>query len=203
VMEKRFNETIKRRMKSDSFLLWGILQDRMRKFLEEEKRRDVKKILALEERIEGVMKLSKHEVTFGYTADRVDELRDDSIVIIDYKTGSSDVQPKSLSGLSKMELTRQNISESMKSFQLPIYYYFISRQFPGKQVNAQLYNIRTLDLLPFIRPAEAKQREEVMTVCLRALDFIFEEIINPEVDFVAVPDEQRCSYCSFKSACGI
>jgi ATP-dependent helicase/nuclease subunit B len=202
VMERRFDKEIRRRMRSDSFLLWGIIQDRMAKFLAKEDQRRVERIIALEQKISGCIDLSGKKYKFNYTVDRVDQLTDGSIVIVDYKTGVSDVRPKNLDSLVEMEMDRESILDNLKSFQLPIYYYFTSRQFPDKLVNAELYSLRTLERLTFFHDKDAERKQEVMDICLKALGFVLDEIFDPAVPFQKDQRKKFCQHCRFNSMCG-
>ena len=201
IMENRFEKEIKRRMQSDSFLLLGIIQDRMAKFLEKEAQRRVEKIISVEQKFSGVIELPGKKCKFNYTADRLDQLTDGSIVIIDYKTGVSDIRPKSFDALAKMEMSRASIRENLKSFQLPVYYYFISRQFPGKPVNAELYSLRTLERLTFFYDKDSEKKQEIMDICLKALEFILDEIFDPAVPFCRDEQKKFCQYCQFAAFC--
>ena len=200
IMEKNFNEQIRKRMKSDAFLLWGIVTDRMDKFLNNEAGRDVAKIISLETEVEREMVIGERAYKFKYSADRVDELSDGSILIIDYKTGSSDIRPKNFKALLNMELTRPGIKNDLKSFQLPIYYHFISKDFPDKQVNAALYSLRTMGMSEFMRPDDDK--EKMMDICYKALEAVIAEIEDPDILFEADRDGGRCDNCPFRSMCG-
>jgi len=202
IMEKRFEKEIKRRMQSDSFLLWGIIQDRMTKFLEKEAQRQVEKIIGLEQKVSGLIELSGKKYKFNYTVDRVDQLADGSIVIVDYKTGVSDVRPKSFDALARMEMNRESIRENLKSFQLPIYYYFISQQFPGKPVNAELYSLRNLERLAFFYDKDAEKKQAIMDICLKALEFIMGEIFDLSAPFQKDELKKSCQYCQFSGMCG-
>ena len=200
-MDKKFEEELKPRMKSDSFLLKKIIEKRLMQFLDREIERDVEKIICLEERREDSIKIGGRVINFVYTADRIDEFKDSSIVIIDYKTGGSDVAPKRFNALKSMELNIESIRENIKSFQLPLYYYFVSKEFSDRTVNAQIYNIRTLETKAFISDDEREERNNIMQVCFNALGVVFSEIFNPQVPFMSNKEERKCEFCSFRALC--
>ncbi|HUU50852.1 MAG TPA: PD-(D/E)XK nuclease family protein [Nitrospinota bacterium] len=200
-MEKEFEEKIERRMKSDSFLLKGIIKARLKKFLEREEERDVSKILSLEEKLLGAIKLNSEPINFIYIVDRIDEFDKNRLVIIDYKTGGSDLVPKKLKTLDGMEMTRESIRENIKSFQLPLYYHFTSKDFPEADINAELYNIKTLKREAFIRDEDLDNKERIMEICLEAMNHIFKEIFDPNLPFSPDRDERKCQYCSFPLLC--
>tara|TARA_B100000315_G_scaffold247619_1_gene276572 strand:- start:1009 stop:3825 length:2817 start_codon:yes stop_codon:yes gene_type:complete len=201
LMDKKFAEEIAQRMKSDAFLLKDIISLRLKRFLENEASRDVAKIISLEQRSPGSLNLNNRQIDFVYTVDRIDELADKSILVIDYKTGGSGYVPKRLTYLEDLDLSRKAIKENIKSFQLPLYYSFISKEFPQNQINAELYNIRNLEKKPFISKADYSKREDIVNICLKAMEAIFAELFNPDIDFEPDKDPRRCQHCSFVGLC--
>jgi len=200
-MDEKFSKDIARRMKSDSFLLKRIIVNRMVKFLDNEVKRNVSKLICLEEDSLGMVSLNNEPIEFKYTIDRIDEFADKSVVIIDYKTGGADVAPKNLAAFSSMKMTRESIKENIKSFQMPLYYYFILQKFPGVELNSELYNLRTMKRKAFISGADLKHKEEIMEICLEALALVFAELFNPGVPFEPDKNERSCRYCPFVSMC--
>lgn len=202
-MDKKFKKEIELRMRSDSFLLRGIIRERLKKFLENEKERNVAKILRLEERQTGKISFNHKQLKFTYTVDRIDELENKSLVIIDYKTGGMDLSPKKLKTIEGMEMSRGSIRENIKSFQLPLYYHFVSKDFKGADINAGLYNIRTLEPKLLFRDEDLYDysKKRIMEICLEALDYIFKEIFDPKVPFMPDKDERKCRFCSFPLMC--
>jgi hypothetical protein len=201
-MDEKFKTDLARRMKSDSFLLKHIIRKRLERFLENELKRDVAKIICLEDRREDSIIIGANSLRFAYTVDRIDEFNDKSIMIIDYKTGGSDIAPKRYSALANMDMDLESIRENIKSFQLPLYYYFVAKEFPERMVNAELYSLRTLERRAFICEADSVHKNEMMAICLKALEVVFNEIFDPAVAFVPKKDERRCEYCSFSALCG-
>ncbi|MCM8773609.1 MAG: PD-(D/E)XK nuclease family protein [Candidatus Omnitrophica bacterium] len=201
MMEEKFNNELARRMKSDAYLLKEVIVNRLNKFLDNEVKRNVQRIISLEEKRSGSISFNGKEIIFTYTVDRIDEFSDGSIVIIDYKTGSSELLPKRLANLEGMKLDRESIYENIRSFQLPIYYYFISQEFSSVNVNAELYNLRTLERKVFISKEDYPHRDRVMNICLRALEAIFSELWDLNVPFHPTEDKRRCDSCEFILLC--
>ncbi len=200
-MEERFENVLAPRMRSDSYLLKQIIINRLDKFLNSEAQRDVQRIICLEDDRKGVAQLDCGKINFKYTVDRIDELTDKSIVIIDYKTGGSDVTPKRADALFGMAMRRESIRDNIKSFQLPLYYYFVAQDFPGIKINAQTYNLRTCEQKDFIRQEEYAHSQQIMKVCKEALSAIFNEIFDPDMDFIPDESERRCQNCAFNLLC--
>lgn len=183
LFDQKFDETFAKSMKSDSFLLRSVIAERLDLFLNHEKDRDVDKILYLERRFDDVITLNVGDIKFRYVVDRVDQLADGAIMIIDYKTGSTDLMPKSLTQIAAMDFSRETILENIKSFQVPLYFHYLDKQFPDQPVNAALYNLRTLELNKFIDSKVSPDRAAVNKVFLNALNFIMAEILNPNIPF--------------------
>jgi len=186
IFEDRFNEVFTRSMKSDSFLLRSVIAERLKQFLNNEQfnsERQIEKILHLENRFEDTISLPVGDIKFRYVIDRVDKLKDGTVMIIDYKTGNTDLMPKSIDQIQSMELSRENIYEHVKSFQIPLYFYYLNKQFPSEPINAALYNLKTLTLYKFIDQKTNVDRSKINEVFLNALNFILKEILDPVVDF--------------------
>ena len=109
---------------------------------------------------------------------------DGTVMIVDYKTGNTDLMPKPAEYIQSMTLSRANICEHVKSFQIPLYFYYLNKQFPKEPINAALYNLKTLTLHKFIDQKISTDRSKINGAFLNALNFIMEEILNPDVDFI-------------------
>lgn len=200
-VEEKFCSEIERRMKSDSFLLKKIIAGRLEKFLDHDARRPVAKIICLEEDNLGEININNRPIRFQYTIDRIDELEDGSYMIIDYKTGGVKAVPKKYDSLKSMEMNRQSIQENIRSFQLPLYYYFVAQRFSGVEVNACLYSIRNLKQSPFITEQNSAYKEEVMRICLNALEMLFAELFDLAVPFTPDSGHNNCPFCPFTYLC--
>ncbi len=192
LFETRFGATFGRGMKSDAFLLKSVMEERIKRFLDNEEtnpQRQVKELLHLEKRFEDVIALSCGDIKFSYIVDRVDQLADDTVMIIDYKTGSVGQMPKAIDRIKGMDLSRETIKEEVKSFQIPLYFNFLNREYKSQKINAALYNLRTMKLETFIDSRMSFARAEIQEAFLKPLDFILSEILNPEIDFVEDTNE--------------
>ena len=200
--KEKFSKDLEKRMGADFFLLRDIIIIRLKQFLQKEAQRSVKKIIALEEEKVDFFKFNSYNIEFTYTIDRIDELEDGTILVIDYKTGGGEVVPKKFRNLQNLEFNRKSIKKNIKSFQLPIYYYFISKEFKSSNVNAMIYNLRSLEEDYFLGEEDYKNKDKILDICLDSLSFIFDEIFNLNVPFEADPDERKCFNCEFNLSCG-
>ena len=193
-----------------------IMETRLIRFLDEEteRLRDVtEEIMFIEKQFEDRIALACGPMAFVYRVDRVDRFKDGTIMIIDYKTGSRDVMPKAIDKIATLPLSRvpigtielrsasarhfprdsriEAIRDNVISFQVPLYFHYLNKQFKDRPINAALYNLRTSELKTFIgdRPhlgvcPPVPSREQIDAVFMRALDFVFAEILDPKVPFV-------------------
>ncbi|MDO8970522.1 MAG: PD-(D/E)XK nuclease family protein, partial [Saprospiraceae bacterium] len=170
--EQRFAREFSRRMKSDAFMIQQIMRYRLERFLDYEAERRVESILGLEHDIVKGIKLGGRETTFKCRIDRIDRLDSGTLLVLDYKTGSSDIMPRGIASLKKAEENpnRKSIRQAMRSFQLPLYLYCVQEQYPGEAMSAALYNLRTVSLDIFPKEKEYEQKDELMETCIGLLE---------------------------------
>ncbi len=186
LFEQHFARTFGRSMKSDAFLLRSVLVDRLNRFLDNEQNsldRRVKEIVCLEQAFEDELVLSCGTVKFKYIVDRIDRMHDGTVMVIDYKTGSVNLMPKGIEYIKAMDMSRQVISEQVGSFQMPLYFQFLLKEFKDQTVNSAMYNLRTLKINKFITPKMKCSYEEVNEIFLKPLDYIISEILDSETPF--------------------
>ncbi|MFT7538740.1 MAG: hypothetical protein ACI9F2_000891, partial [Lysobacterales bacterium] len=148
--------------------------------------RRVNEVLYLEERFSDVLDLSCGSFEFSYIVDRIDRMDTGEVMIVDYKTGANDIMPQTLEKIERLELSRESIRDHVKSFQLPLYFNFLTKKFPNEPVNAVLYNLRTLKINKFIKK-QPVDPDRINEVYLKSLDYIMDEIINPDIPFIDDP----------------
>ncbi|MBF0494846.1 MAG: PD-(D/E)XK nuclease family protein [Candidatus Omnitrophica bacterium] len=204
--EKQFKVEFAKKLGSSAFLLERVMRHRLESFLDFESERcrevesGVKEILYLEQKFKPGLKLSGTDFDMQYVVDRVDLLEDGSIFILDYKTGLDAHKPKATKKLENMEFTRASIKENIRSFQLPIYYYFEKEKYPEKNVNAALYGLRNPKLTYFID--KNVDIDRTMEICLKSLDYILHEIVDLSKTFARDnSDPESCRYCPYKTMC--
>ena len=197
---KLFKKEFSRKMRADSFILENILRQRMKKFLENEKERnDIDALLMLENRIPWKIKTKSGTFDFIAGVDRVDRLSGGSLLVIDYKTGSAEMPNVNL---DELQFCRKAIKHAVKSFQLPVYLWACREHFKAQDVRAALYFLRACEIKEYLQKSTPQKKEENLDACHKALAFILDELVNPEVDFLADEDaEHKCAYCPYSSLC--
>ncbi|MBN1913510.1 MAG: PD-(D/E)XK nuclease family protein [Candidatus Omnitrophica bacterium] len=209
LFEEKFNTGFERKIKAGAFLTKEIMLFRLKMFLENEKKREVRKIVCLEKKFTRTIRLSGIDFKFKAVIDRIDELDDGSILVLDYKTGSADILPRKAETVLKAGFKRLALKNTVRSFQLPLYLYFADTLgYNGKAINAALYSIKNpsgedLGLSRLFKAGEASEKiEETKSVYLQALGALVGEIIDPDIAFVADEDNQRlCAHCPFFYLC--
>jgi len=192
IYESRFADFFGKAQRSDTFLMETVLKTRLDRFLDQEASRcekDVKQVLYVERKFEDIIKLAGQDVRMTYRVDRVDEMIDGTILILDYKTGTTAPMPKTL--FADAALTREYIRDHIRSFQMPLYVYYLRKQFPGREVNSVLYHLRTMNIEKFLEGTPMGDMDAHLNGYFKALDFIMAEIYNPEIPFIDDPVEIR------------
>ncbi|MDP8212659.1 MAG: PD-(D/E)XK nuclease family protein [Candidatus Zapsychrus exili] len=187
MFEDKFTDTFEKSMKSDAFLLKSVIRERLSRFLENERtneQRQIEKIMFLENNFEDSIELSCGKIKFRYIVDRIDRLKDGTVMVIDYKTGIAEKLANDIEKFASMKLSRESIRDNIKSFQVPLYFNYLSKEFKGETIDAALYNLRTLVMHRFINPKSNYSYDQINQVFLKSLDFVVSEILNPDVDFV-------------------
>ena len=186
----RFAEVFGKAGRSDTFLMETVLKTRMERFLDEEAlrcARDVKQVLYVERKFEDIIDLEGKKVHLSYRVDRVDELMDGTILILDYKTGALDPKPKEVG--EHAVFSREYIRDNIKSFQMPLYLHYLRKQFPHREVNSALYHLRTMKIDYFLKKDQMADIDRILSGYFKALDFIMGEIYNSELPFIDDPVE--------------
>ncbi len=206
-LNKMFEERFAKRRKADAFLIKEVLDYRLGNFLNNEKKRDVEEVLSVENTFQGIIPLSAGRINFKARIDRIDRLKDKSILVLDYKTSAFEVMPKDPVMLEESCCSRESIKSVIGSFQLPLYVYFTQRHYKDAPVDAALYSLRDFSksngLKRLFKEAPgAGSSQKAMAIFLKALGFIVEEILNPDIPFVAdFQNPRHCNNCQFFYLC--
>lgn len=210
LFDERFGEVFERTMRPDSFLIKEVISLRIGQFFENEKKRAVKKILGLEQTLEKTITAGSHEIRVTARIDRIDLCADDSLLVLDYKTGSVGNLPQTdPDKITAAGFSREALKKTIKSFQLPLYLALVDTHpaYAGRPANAALYPLKEPPkdgsvLALFRSRQEMERKPESMKVYSRCIAAMLDELFDPSVPFS--PDdshERTCSYCPFFSLC--
>jgi len=162
------------------------------------------KILALEKGNDLKYKINDRlTIYFKGITDRIDETNE-TIRIIDYKTGKAENRFKSIASLGD----RENKSRNKAAFQTLIYSLFYAAKHPDtKKVIPGIYALRNIFQENFdalLINNETKQYAnffEVKDEFDKILKELFEDLFNPEIAFSPTDDLQKCSWCPYNTIC--
>ena len=205
-VDEMFEERFAARMKSDAFLLKEVIIHRLSEFIDNEMRRarvEIREIAAVERKFTEDIVLGEKKFRFNARVDRIDRLKDGTLLIIDYKTGSA-TAPAQLPLLREMaaDLNRESIKKAVRSFQLPVYVEIAGKAFSGSTLDAALYDLRACEMKNYFKEKTPAEKTEKVRIIREALTFVLNEIADPAVPFI--PDDTNpamCGYCPFYNMC--
>ena len=147
------------------------------------------------------------KVKLGGLIDRVDQLSDNTVRIIDYKTGNAGLLFESIDSLFDTE----NVKRSKEAFQAFVYTCLYHEKNPQSVVQPGLYVLRNMtgaDYTPQFREGSTEKNSRLilsfnphMEEFLERLDLLLTEIFNPEIPFAQTEVQKRCEHCDFNSIC--
>lgn len=192
LFDSRFAKYIQKNMKSEGFLLKRIMEYRLRCFVEYEQNRQISTLVDLEKTLYDTLDFSAATLKFVAKIDRV-ELVDDTLLILDYKTGNAEIKSKKRQGHVINTSDRDSIKKSVGSFQLPIYLFLANKFYENPIKNAGLYDIKSSKINTLFDSIVPEQTELILNQYHSALDVIITEMLDPDVPFTA--DKSREHTC--------
>ncbi len=183
----RFERYFGKGRRADVFFLKRVIESRFDQFLLHEANRasQIMCIECLERPFSFSMTLPCGAVKFKCVVDRVDRMKDGSLMVLDYKTGhTAHLIPRHIDDIETAVLDRHAILDTVRSFQLPLYCYGVSQAYSGTQVNAGLYDLRTREIKMFFGQTTGQQDQSIDGAFFRALDFVIREITDPQIPFI-------------------
>jgi CRISPR/Cas system-associated exonuclease Cas4 (RecB family) len=162
------------------------------------------KIISLEQLFENILTCNisgkEQRVKIKGKTDRID-IMEDTIRIIDYKTGS--VQSAELMLKSWDKLTGD--PKMAKAFQLLVYAYLFIKNNETSGWKVQTGNITMRKISEGFKmvklPEEQEIDQESMKIFEEILKSLLEKILDPSIPFVQTEDPENCTYCPFTTIC--
>ncbi|MEE4259985.1 MAG: PD-(D/E)XK nuclease family protein [Bacteroidales bacterium] len=151
-----------------------------------------REIVGLEEKIEIRYRVEDNEVALKGYLDRIEKLQDQTIRIIDYKTGRVESGDLALKEWEEIADKKKD-----KLFQLLFYAFLYQKKYkPAQKPELGIYSLRMRSngLMEPKLPDDENYFEAYLTGLIR-------EIFDPSLSFEQTSDEQICSYCDYKDIC--
>jgi CRISPR/Cas system-associated exonuclease Cas4 (RecB family) len=151
-----------------------------------------REIVGLEEKIEIRYRVEDNEVALKGYLDRIEKLQDQTIRIIDYKTGRVESGDLALKEWEEIADKKKD-----KLFQLLFYAFLYQKKYkPAQKSELGIYSLRMRSngLMEPKLPDDENYFEAYLTGLIR-------EIFDPSLSFEQTSDEQICSYCDYKDIC--
>lgn len=201
-LEESFDGKFSKRMSSGAFLVKEVVMHRMKRLIENERNRNPKRIIALEQSYSSSYAAGGRNYDFKARIDRIDELEDGSILIIDYKTGGAGADRMKAKLPDGLVFSRETVKKYIVSFQLPVYINLVGKEIKGSVIDAALYDLRSCELAGFYKGDDLGERKQRLSFCEQALEYIIKEINDPEKPFAADDDTAgRCAVCPYSYMC--
>lgn len=203
LLDKKLEYYFKQHETGKIFLLKKLIKKRLCDFYENEQKQNFKEILEAEAKFTSKIKTADGIYNLKLKIDRIDKNEDDSLYVIDYKTGSIETPLKAkLNGEIKGD-QREFIQKNIKSFQLPVYKFVYEQENPGRTIaNCILYSIRDCKkTYLFDTKMSVEDKQNIYNICLEQLKYIITEI-NSEIPFKSEPyDKVKCEVCPYFYLC--
>jgi len=190
-------------LQGKNLLLKNILKKLVNKILDSDIKNLPYKIIDLEMKIEDKINITANgnsqSIILKGRIDRIDE-KDNSPVIIDYKTGSFTTKPigrKTAEEYFEYIFTDPKYKEY---FQAYFYVYSYLRKNNNKPVKIAIYPLRTINEGLVFLSDEAISLNDI-SLYEKNLIKLIEEIFHTETTFSQTNDKERCGYCPFISIC--
>ncbi len=150
-------------------------------------------------------------IQLGGVIDRLDNIKIDENTsltrIIDYKTGKVVMQkttiykkPIEIETYIENYFTNPDFKVEFQSYYYALIY---QRNHPQENVTAGIYGLKTLNTgVQYVRGRAQPIPSEIFDLFEARLTQLFEEILNPAIDFCQTEETNTCGYCDFKAICG-
>jgi CRISPR/Cas system-associated exonuclease Cas4 (RecB family) len=193
-------------------IIFEVMRRFLDRFINKEKESSGFRVVALEEKFKNIpfkfsLNATEYQVKLEGTIDRLDRIEDDTMRIIDYKTGEA----KGLKlggggdrGIIELLSGDEAIKRRM-AFQLLFYWYILkrTRKYAKESFRLGIYSFKKMDQgLKFL----SVDKEELIGDSLKddmqsVLADIFQQLFDKDLPFEQTQDEAHCQVCPYKNIC--
>jgi len=193
-------------LKGRNWLIFEIVIKYVIQVLIVDQKRAPFEIVGLEKKVTSILDINElqQKVFIGGTIDRIERI-DNSIYILDYKTGKTELGFPLLISL----FDRENKTRNKAAFQTMIYSYILYKNEPElASIYPGIYSLRGIfeeDFDASIRSKEIGNKAVEFVSVSDQFEHHFrqllEEIFNTDIPFQQTTIEENCKYCSYKQIC--
>ncbi len=155
-------------------------------------------ILKLEDPLTGTINVDGTDIHLKGIADRVDQLSDGTVRIVDYKTGGPSTKVK----ISDADFLFKDGYDHF--FQLLMYRLMYASESDAENVRPMLFYVRQNAMPKELVVEEDAKRllgMDLKEYAHARLTELFTEILDPNIPFAQTEDEKRCAFCDFTGIC--
>ena len=193
-------------LKGRNWLVFEIVKKYVNQLLAVDRKRAPFEIVGLEKKVNSTLGIndSNQKVFIGGTIDRIDRINN-SLYILDYKTGSAKLDFPVLESLFDSE----NKTRNKAAFQTMVYSYILHKNEPElAEIYPGIYSLRGIfeeDYEPSLRSKETVNKVVEFVSVSEQFELYFrkllEEIFNTAIPFQQTTNIENCKYCSYKQIC--
>ena len=201
VSEKIFKKYF-RDISGEVLIFKTILENKLIKLLEYEKKFSPSNILSLEGKFFNIFDTGKNNIKLAGKVDRIDE-RYDRIWVLDYKTG--EIKSPKISKLAEPLKDRKDMAEKIVSFQLPLYILLVREKehYDFQRCNAALVSVKNTKWhYLFKENMPPEERLSKYEIIIKSLNCLLDEMLDINIPFSNDSrDEKYCSHCPYSLLC--
>jgi PD-(D/E)XK nuclease superfamily protein len=157
------------------------------------------------------LSINGNPIQLGGIIDRLDELPRVNGTpltrVIDYKTGKVEMQkpevykkPVPIDDYVDNYFTKPDFKVEFQSYYYALIY---NRNHPNEHITAGIYGLKTIGAgVLYVRNRAQPIPNEIFDLFENRLILLFEEILNPKIDFCQTKETKACRYCEFNAICG-
>ncbi len=202
--KRKNNETVE--LEGNNLLIASVLKKYVKQVIRTDKTYAPFKYVNSEERCKISFPIDAGNVNLKGFIDRIDE-KEGKIRILDYKTGSGDLNFKSWNEVFEHNNSKRN-KYVLQTF---LYGIFYKEKAAGKIIKPGIYYIRNIFNEGFVTELNYKPDKNTTEVVddfskfedefNERLKTCLDEIFNPEIPFFQTTDTKPCGYCPYAGIC--
>ncbi len=191
----------------NNLLLLNVIENYIKKVLKLDKEYAPFKIIGLESKQKGIeipfeTNNSKYTIKLSGSIDRID-IKDNTIRIIDYKTGNPEDKIPYISALFDKNIKFKN---SLQIMLYSLMYYGNNKEIK-ENITPTLFYVKKItsndEMDIILEKNKVNNIQLYEEKLIDNLKTVISDIFNHDVDFTQTEESKNCEYCEYKSICGV